>query len=337
MLNNTAYSLTKRCRLTVGYIGGSVTYGFGATDPERTSWRARTTHWLRERYPSAAITDGSAAIGGTGSFLGMCRIRSALLEPYHPDLIFIEYAINDYYQGCSQQESTRQMESMIRQCWQDNPYADIVLVYTTDCGMKGQDFAAVQAFDAVARRYNLCTVNVGHLLQEREGVDALQYKGRFLSDSVHPNDAGYERYAAYVEEFLLDQLENQPIHTPTKHSIPAPLCADWIASVMPMEAEQLAAANAGTGFLYDKSRYVLNSGETIQADFCGCALGLWWQMNPDGQVTLTLDGDISPLPQGNPDGAHKQLYSHLQNCHHRLQISNTGKTTCILRGLYVFA
>ncbi len=335
MLSNTAYCLSMRKNLTVGYIGGSVTAGFGASNAEVTSWRARTTQWLRETFPAATVAEGNAAVGGTGSFLGMCRIGTALLGPYHPNLIFIEYAINDYYQGCSMEESGRQMESMVRQCLSANPYTDIVLIYTTDCGMAGRDFDAVCAFEQVARHYGLYTVNVGRLLREREGADALRYQGQFLTDSVHPNDAGYEWYAAYVTEFLATQLAEKAPDAPRAHCIPAPLYGNLITAACPIGAAAMAAANPGVGSLYDETNYVLGSGEAMHIRFCGGALALWWRMATGGQVMLTLDGESSALPVGNPDGAHRQLYAGLSNGEHILTVANTGAVDCSLRSFYV--
>ena len=50
------------------------TWGANASDPQITSYRGLMTQWLREKYPSTAITFYDAAIGGTGSQLGMFRM-----------------------------------------------------------------------------------------------------------------------------------------------------------------------------------------------------------------------------------------------------------------------
>lgn len=41
-LNNTLYKIQKDKALTVGFFGGSVTVGTGASNQEGTSWRALT-------------------------------------------------------------------------------------------------------------------------------------------------------------------------------------------------------------------------------------------------------------------------------------------------------
>ena len=73
MLENTKYRLKKEKKLRIGYFGGSITEGSGASSWHKTSWRARLTAHLREAYPEAEITEIMAAVGGTGTDLGLCR------------------------------------------------------------------------------------------------------------------------------------------------------------------------------------------------------------------------------------------------------------------------
>lgn len=53
--------------VTVAYLGGSIT--------EMNGWRNMTTDWLRKTWPKAKVTEVHAAIGGTGSDLGVFRLR----------------------------------------------------------------------------------------------------------------------------------------------------------------------------------------------------------------------------------------------------------------------
>ncbi|MBR4259400.1 MAG: SGNH/GDSL hydrolase family protein, partial [Kiritimatiellae bacterium] len=52
--------------VTVAYLGGSIT--------EMSGWRNMTTDWLRKTYPAAEVEEVHAAIGGTGSGLGVFRL-----------------------------------------------------------------------------------------------------------------------------------------------------------------------------------------------------------------------------------------------------------------------
>jgi hypothetical protein len=94
-LANSQYLLTQKKAYNVAYYGGSITQGTGATDEEKNSWRALTTAWLKSTYPDANITEIEAAKGGTGTYFGKMRADFELLN-YNPDLVFIEFAVNDY-------------------------------------------------------------------------------------------------------------------------------------------------------------------------------------------------------------------------------------------------
>lgn len=60
------------------------------------------TRWLREKYPSTAITFYDAAIGGTGSQLGMFRLERDVLSR-KPDLVFLDFTVNDWAEGTDPQ------------------------------------------------------------------------------------------------------------------------------------------------------------------------------------------------------------------------------------------
>lgn len=94
-IRHTASLLGAGKPVTIGYFGSSITEGYGASDPATTSWRARTTRYLRERFPGSAVTEINAAIGGTGSDLGAFRCSEDLLSK-NPDLVFVEFAVNDH-------------------------------------------------------------------------------------------------------------------------------------------------------------------------------------------------------------------------------------------------
>jgi len=60
--------------LNVVFFGASLTWGSNATDPQLTSYRARVSQQMTKAYPQAHFTFRDAAIGGTGSQLGVFRL-----------------------------------------------------------------------------------------------------------------------------------------------------------------------------------------------------------------------------------------------------------------------
>ena len=93
MLENTLYKLNHHKNFTVAYFGGSITEGAGSSSYEKC-WAGLTTAWLRERFPDCEIRGIQAAIGGTGSTLGLFRCDENVTA-YKPDLVFYEFACND--------------------------------------------------------------------------------------------------------------------------------------------------------------------------------------------------------------------------------------------------
>ena len=80
--------------MSVVFFGGSLTWGANASDPQRTSYRALMGDYLRAKYPKTPFVFHDAAIGGTGSKLGMFRLERDVLSR-KPDLVFLDFSAND--------------------------------------------------------------------------------------------------------------------------------------------------------------------------------------------------------------------------------------------------
>ena len=85
-LDNVITKLTDGQEVRIAYFGGSITAANG--------WRPQTLEWFRQTWPQATVVEINAAIGGTGSDLGVFRCAQDVLA-HDPDLIFVEFAVND--------------------------------------------------------------------------------------------------------------------------------------------------------------------------------------------------------------------------------------------------
>jgi lysophospholipase L1-like esterase len=81
--------------LSAVFLGGSLTWGAVASDPMQTSYRALIGKRLKKFYDNPRIESHDAAIGGTGSQLGVFRLDRDVLR-HKPDLVFVEFAVNDH-------------------------------------------------------------------------------------------------------------------------------------------------------------------------------------------------------------------------------------------------
>ena len=197
-LANTYSCLTKDKRLSVAFLGGSVTDGTGATNPREDGWPRLVCNTLAGIY-NAKVEERRQSIGGTGSYFGAFRyttdIGSAARQ--QPDLLFIEFAINDFYNGESYDDVVKNDESLVRKAYSLNPKMDIVFVLTFDELRKNEDYEQLSAHKAVAEKYGLLCINLREILGP-----TIDFKS-YYSDGVHPNTDGYQMYANVINDALL--------------------------------------------------------------------------------------------------------------------------------------
>ena len=122
MLTNTLYRLTNEKELTIAYFGGSITEG-----GEENGWRRLTTKWFEQKFPGAKITEINAAIGGTGTDLGVYRCDRDVIS-HKPNLTFIEFAVNDSV--TKSEDLSRTTEAIVRKLLASDPTMEIVFIFT---------------------------------------------------------------------------------------------------------------------------------------------------------------------------------------------------------------
>ena len=88
----------------IAYFGGSIT--------AQNGWRVQSLDYFRKLFQNAEISQINAAIGGTGSDLGVFRLDADVLA-HKPDLVFVEFAVNDA--GARPLNIRRSMEGIVRQ------------------------------------------------------------------------------------------------------------------------------------------------------------------------------------------------------------------------------
>ena len=188
-------------RLTVAFLGGSLTWGANATDPLKTSCRALIGKALQEKYPKAHFTFIDAAIGGTGSQLGVFRLERDVLR-YKPDLMFLDFTLNDNVYQISD-ATLSAYESIIRQTLAKDCL--VVPVFFASKSYAEEQYLSKMlrrtAHLKMAEHYNL-PVGDAVLL-----MNTLYHKGQLDPDKIwppdsfdntHPVDAGYALYAQAV-------------------------------------------------------------------------------------------------------------------------------------------
>jgi acetyl esterase/lipase/lysophospholipase L1-like esterase len=127
----------------VVYLGGSITEGAmclpvkgtnmyneaydytGNTNADTYSWRALTFKNLQATFPTGKFKMINAAVGATHSELATYRLADNILSKYTPDLMFVEFAVNDGAKGSLSLEADlsiyRTMSYIIKRIEAKNP------------------------------------------------------------------------------------------------------------------------------------------------------------------------------------------------------------------------
>ncbi|MFW6107444.1 MAG: GDSL-type esterase/lipase family protein [bacterium] len=207
-LPNVLAKLAGGGEVTIAYFGGSITAAPG--------WRPKTLAWFRERWPGATVRQVHAAIGGTGSDLGVFRCQKDVLAG-EPDLVFVEFAVNDG--GAPPERIHKTIEGIVRQVWTADPTTDICFVYTLHEAMleayqAGRYPRSAAAMERVADHYGIPSIcmalRVARLHEKGRlvftlprGEEPPEGKLVFAHDACHPTEAGHALFAEVIAQAIL--------------------------------------------------------------------------------------------------------------------------------------
>lgn len=332
--DNTYYKLTQEKKLCVAYIGGSVTVGTGSTGTE--CWRAYTTNWFKENYPLAEITEINAAIGGTGAVWGLTRLERDVISK-NPDLVFVEFSVNDSNEGLSGAQSASLMESIVRTINTRLPYADIVIVSVPDSGSLKTGTPNKAAHKAVALHNGIEYADMGAVL-----IAEIEKTGNgwdyYVTDSVHPNAKGYRVYADNLTGILKERLADSAGRTPalTKHKLPDNIYISCTpANVKTIFAEEMEY-NSEQWSLRGEMKRRIHSGRTLKGEkgaemtfeFEGTTFAITGEFWQGSNVEFTVDGGEKRILGAEEKIGAFLVYDNLTRGPHKVTFKCTGDTMC---------
>ncbi|MBL8204495.1 MAG: SGNH/GDSL hydrolase family protein [Blastocatellia bacterium] len=276
-------------QVTVAYIGGSISQGVGASDVNKTSYRALVNNWFRNRFPNSKINELNATVSGTTSLYAAIRARREIVE-YKPDLVFLEFAVSDSSEP--EEAVKKSIEGIVRQLLAVSQPPEIVMVYAPNANQT----TAINWHEKIAEYYHLPKINLEELLATNNNSLATLSK-----DGVHPNDEGHKLYANHIIAYLSEQ-EKLPGSSPIK-VLPMPFLSDEMTYG---ELKAFAEIQHGAGWkpepTNDKTLPASllssdKSGIEISTTFEGTVVGLTFKMGPDsGILECLIDGKPAPEP-----------------------------------------
>ena len=184
-------------KLTIGFIGGSITQGSLSSTPQKC-YAYLVYKWWVDTFPEAEFKYVNAGIGGTTSQFGVARAEDDLLAA-KPDFVIAEFSVND--------ESTERFEEtyegLVRKILSSEFHPALMLVHNV-CYNNGASAELVHS--RIARHYNLPSVSMQSTLYKAL-LNCRFDNRRITPDDLHPNDCGHELVSMVITK-RLEEIKN---------------------------------------------------------------------------------------------------------------------------------
>ena len=180
--------------VTVGYLGGSLTM-------MKEGWRPMFHAWLNKAHrratPHRQLHVGR---GGVGSASGAFFLDQEICG-HDPDLVFVEYAINDSYDFLTPPALRLEfIEGIVRSIKVRHPACDICFVYMHHI-LRGPEIArVVDDYERIAERYGIPSIHAGRYFTDLVARGEWSFRSEtpapaLLRDECHPLPLGNELLA----------------------------------------------------------------------------------------------------------------------------------------------
>lgn len=325
--------------VTIAYLGGAATLGNGASNAEKSSYRALVTNWLHQRFPKAEISEINAGLSTTGSLYGAMRVRRDLLAQ-KADLVFVEFAASE---GNDEEQPVKKaIEGLLRQFLIVPSPPEVVMIYVPN----SKKTSRAEWHDQIAAHYQVPAINL------LETVQPLIEAGKFSfgKDGVSPNDAGHKLYADAITAFLGEQEKQET--SAILRTLPSPLVSDEMnygefkafAEIRPAKSHEASWKIESSNDRALPSSLLSSDKTNAQIEFYfeGTVVGITFRSSSDaGMIECLIDGKPATAPMGKVDGysvspqLSTKIFGGLQPGEHRLTVRVTGEKNAKSSGAHV--
>lgn len=304
--------------LSVVFWGGSLTWGANASDPNRTSYRGLMADYLRQKYPKSSFTFHDAAIGGTGSDLGLFRLERDVLDR-DPDLVFLDFTVNDGLYAANPRRAAS-YETLLREMISRGILVEIVAMGNREVANPAYDITKLGIYQnhlKLADAYQTALGDTILRLQSTARKDPGILDVLYPFDNIHPDDPGYrvffeaarDGFEAAIKEKRVNRVPESPlspdlyVHRKRILLRDLPLPKGWKLSKTYRTSlwfDGLSSRWMGDVVLCDINDK--NIVEPLKISFEGTLVALFGEANEEGLgFRVLIDGQPVPFVQKKKD------------------------------------
>jgi acyl-CoA thioesterase I len=179
-------------------LGDSLTQGWMA----RKGYLDYLSEMLKKKYPESRPSIVNRGIPGDTAEGGLYRLRGDVLD-LDPDLVFLQFALNDAFTGVNPEVFKNTISAMISQIRSDTD-AEILLLTSVPIMHGEEDFMAEKFYSrliAISEEEKVPIVQV-HQYWKKRIAGGVDFRSLIQFDLVHPNAEGYRLMAEAIMEMF---------------------------------------------------------------------------------------------------------------------------------------
>lgn len=179
-------------KVTVAFIGGSITEGTGATKDD--CYAVLVAKWFEKTFNNTKVEYVNAGIGTAGSLFGVHRVDYDVISR-NPDIVFVDFAVNDKGKNPDLENAT--FDALIQKLYNSPSKPAVVSVAmateTTWNSEKNENL--------ICRNYGIPMLSFSKYIHTVILSGKYLWKDVFI-DEVHPNKAGHKMISELVIYYL---------------------------------------------------------------------------------------------------------------------------------------
>lgn len=194
--------------VTIAYLGGSITEGALAKPQPTACYAYRSAKLFASKFMAdpAQLNYINAGISGTPSLLGITRLEADVLV-HKPDIVFVEFAVNDSGDIISQGV----YESLLRQLLNSETQPAVILLFTVlSGGHSGQSHMSM-----LGRHYNLGMISVKDAIWPEIEAGNMTWDD-YSPDYAHPTTEGH----AFIADLIGYYFDQAAATEPQPYALP---------------------------------------------------------------------------------------------------------------------
>ena len=299
MENNSCFlrkmnSAVKGNNITIGFIGGSITQGTGATE-EENCYAYRVYKWWESNFSNSQTKYINAGIGGTDSKFGVARVSDDLLQ-YKPDIVVVEFAVNDV----DNPDCLQTAEGLIRRILENDKETAVLIL----CNLIYDSAATMQdEYEKLAQHYDIPLISIKDTVYKKIQDGILKVE-EVTTDKIHPIDKGHELIAKEVTDYLesVKKLVNCK-EGQVRDALPSPITSNSYEDVIRYNSDNFnplcegfetdLSLQSDIRDCFKKGWFAKNMGDKIEFDILSRGFVIQYRRTVDGpapKVRVCVDG-----------------------------------------------